>query len=136
MRSEGNSISTTSVWNKVFLSLLVNTTNSTTQDFNRWRLKKMQIENEVRKFIMDNFIVDGENHLSDEDSLLEKGIIDSTGVLELVAFIEETYPFKIKDEELVPENLDSIKNISQFIRSKLQENELTLQVRSSVAQGS
>lgn len=96
----------------------------------------MQIENEVRKFIMDNFIVDGENHLSDEDSLLEKGIIDSTGVLELVAFIEETYPFKIKDEELVPENLDSIKNISQFIRSKLQENELTLQVRSSAAQGS
>jgi acyl carrier protein len=79
----------------------------------------MQIENEIRKFIMENFILDGEVDLSEEDSLLEKGIIDSTGVLELVAFIEETYQFKIKDEELVPENLDSIKNILQFIQNKL-----------------
>jgi acyl carrier protein len=79
----------------------------------------MQIENEIRKFIMENFILDGEVNLSEDDSLLEKGIIDSTGVLELVAFIEETYEFKIKDEELVPENLDSIKNILQFIQNKL-----------------
>jgi acyl carrier protein len=79
----------------------------------------MQIKNEIRKFIMENFLLDGEVNLSEEDSLLEKGIIDSTGVLELVAFIEETYSFKIKDEELVPENLDSIKNISQFIQNKL-----------------
>jgi acyl carrier protein len=79
----------------------------------------MQIESEIRKFIMENFILDGDNNLSNEDSLLEKGIIDSTGVLELVAFIEETYSFKINDEELVPENLDSIKNISQFIQNKL-----------------
>ena len=79
----------------------------------------MQIENEIRKFITENFILDGEVTLSEEDSLLEKGIIDSTGVLELVAFIEETYQFKIKDEELVPENLDSIKNILQFIQNKL-----------------
>ena len=79
----------------------------------------MQIENEIRKFIMENFILDGEVNLSEDDSLLEKGIIDSTGVLELVAFIEETYQFKIKDEELVPENLDSIKNILQFIQNKL-----------------
>ena len=79
----------------------------------------MQIENEIRKFIMENFILDGEVNLSEDDSLLEKGIIDSTGVLELVAFIEETYKFKIKDEELVPENLDSIKNILQFIQNKL-----------------
>jgi acyl carrier protein len=79
----------------------------------------MQIENEIRKFIMENFILDGEIKLSEEDSLLERGVIDSTGVLELVAFIEETYQFKIKDEELVPENLDSIKNILQFIQSKL-----------------
>jgi len=79
----------------------------------------MQIENEIRKFIMENFILDEELNLSEEDSLLEKGIIDSTGVLELVAFIEETYSFKINDEELAPENLDSIKNISQFIQNKL-----------------
>ena len=79
----------------------------------------MQIENEIRKFIMENFLWDEEVNLSEEDSLLEKGIIDSTGVLELVAFIEETYSFKIDDEELVPENLDSIKNILQFIQNKL-----------------
>ena len=79
----------------------------------------MLIENEIRKFIEENFILEGEDHLGEEDSLLEKGIIDSTGVLELVAFLEETYQFKIKDEELVPENLDSIKNISQFIQTKL-----------------
>jgi len=79
----------------------------------------MSIEHELRKFIEENFILEGEDNLGDEDSLLEKGIIDSTGVLELVAFLEETYQFKIKDEELVPENLDSIKNISQFIQIKL-----------------
>jgi acyl carrier protein len=79
----------------------------------------MQIKNEIRKFIMENFLWDEEVNLSEEDSLLEKGIIDSTGVLELVAFIEETYSFKINDEELVPENLDSIKNILQFIQNKL-----------------
>jgi acyl carrier protein len=79
---------------------------------------RMLIENKIRKFIEENFILGGEDHLGDEDSLLEKGIIDSTGVLELVAFIEETYRFKIKDEELIPENLDSIRNISKFIQSK------------------
>ena len=79
----------------------------------------MNIETEIRKFIEENFILEGDDHLGDEDSLLEKGIIDSTGVLELVDFIEETYQFKIQDEELVPENLDSIKNISQFIQNKL-----------------
>jgi acyl carrier protein len=79
----------------------------------------MAIENEIRKFIEENFILDGDDNLGDEDSLLEKGIIDSTGVLELVAFIEETYHFKIQDEELIPVNLDSIKNISEYIRNKL-----------------
>ncbi len=79
----------------------------------------MFIEDEIRKCIEDTFILDGEDHFGDEDSLLEKGVIDSTGVLELVALIEEKYDFKIKDEEISPENLDSIKNISQFIQSKL-----------------
>jgi len=80
---------------------------------------QMSIENDIRKFIEENFILDGDDNLENEDSLLEKGIIDSTGVLELVAFIEETYQFKIKDEELIPENLDSIKNISEYIQNKL-----------------
>ena len=80
----------------------------------------MSIEKKIRNFIEENFILDGNGNLSAEDSLLEKGIIDSTGVLELVAFIEENYNFKIKDEELIPENLDSIKNISRFVQEKLE----------------
>jgi acyl carrier protein len=83
----------------------------------------MSIQENVLKFIYENFIVDEENQLSEEDSLLEKGIIDSTGVLELVAYIEETYGFKVRDEELIPENLDSIKNISQFIQGKIDAGE-------------
>ena len=80
----------------------------------------MSVEKEIRKFIEENFILDENDNLSSEDSLLEKGIIDSTGVLELVAFIEENYNFKIKDEELIPENLDSIKSISRFIQERLE----------------
>ena len=80
----------------------------------------MSIEEKIRHFIEENFILDGNDNLSSEDSLLEKGIIDSTGVLELVAFIEENYNFKIKDEELIPENLDSIKSISRFIQERLE----------------
>ncbi len=79
----------------------------------------MFIENEIRKFVEDTFLLDGEDHLGDEDSLLEGGVIDSTGVLELVALIEEKYDFKIKDEEITPENLDSIQSISRFIQGKL-----------------
>ena len=80
----------------------------------------MSIEEKIRHFIEENFFLDGNDNLSSEDSLLEKGIIVSTGVLELVAFIEENYNFKIKDEELIPENLDSIKSISRFIQERLE----------------
>lgn len=89
----------------------------------------MNIETAIRKFIEENFILEGNDHLGTEDSLLEKGIIDSTGVLELVAFIEETFQFKVQDEELVPDNLDSIKNISQFIQSKLSYSETAVGLR-------
>ena len=95
----------------------------------------MNIETEIRKFIVENFILEGDDHLGNEDSLLEKGIIDSTGVLELVAFIEETYQFKIQDEELVPENLDSIKNISQFIQNKLNVSGENVNRETRVARG-
>jgi len=72
----------------------------------------------IRKFIHENFILDEGDHLKDGDSLLEKGVIDSTGVLELVAFIEEKYGITVEDEELIPENLDSIRNITDFIWRK------------------
>ncbi len=86
----------------------------------------MSIEKEIRRFIEESFILDGDGDLGDEDSLLEGGIIDSTGVLELVAFLEENYHFKMNDEELLPDNLDSIKNISQFIQKKLDFSQQTV----------
>jgi acyl carrier protein len=79
-------------------------------------------ETEVRQFIIDNFLF-GENadDLKSEDSLLEKGLIDSTGILELVGFVEKTYRIKVADEEIVPANLDSICKIATFIRQKTEE---------------
>jgi len=78
-----------------------------------------EIEQEIRQFIVDNFLFgDKESGFSDDDSFLEREIIDSTGVLELVAFLEEKYGFKIKDTELVPENLDSVSCLVRFIDRK------------------
>ena len=77
------------------------------------------IEQQIRNFINETFLFgESNNELKDTDSLLETGVIDSTGVLELIAFIEETYRVKVKDDELIPENLDSIANVSIFIRRK------------------
>jgi len=72
----------------------------------------------VRRFIIDNFLF-GRGDLTDDQSFLDSGIIDSTGILELVAFLEETYGFQVGDEELIPDNLDSIKKISGFLQKKL-----------------
>jgi len=77
------------------------------------------IKEQVRDFIIENFLFgEGGEDLKDDDSFLEKGIIDSTGVLELVEWLEETFDFKVEDEELVPENLDSVNNLEAFISKK------------------
>ncbi len=74
---------------------------------------------QIRQFIINNFLFgESEEGLGDDDSFLEKGILDSTGMLELVAFIEETYEINMEDEELIPENLDSINNLTAFIDRK------------------
>ena len=76
-------------------------------------------ELELRQFIVENFLFGKEDApLANGDSLLKLGIIDSTGVLELVSFLEQKYGFTIQDEELVPENLDSIDRLVQFVRRK------------------
>ncbi|HEB75234.1 MAG TPA: acyl carrier protein, partial [Nitrospirae bacterium] len=61
------------------------------------------IEQELRRFVIDNFLFGRNNGFADSDSFLESGIIDSTGVLELVAFLEERYRIDVVDEELIPE---------------------------------
>ncbi|QDV52732.1 acyl carrier protein [Gimesia fumaroli] len=80
------------------------------------------IQSDVRNFVADNFLFgEAPESLNNDDSFLETGIIDSTGVLELVAFIEDRYSVEVDDDELVPENLDSIDRLINFIESKLKE---------------
>ncbi|NPV03123.1 MAG: acyl carrier protein [Syntrophaceae bacterium] len=79
----------------------------------------MPLRDQIRAFILENFILEKPDDLKDDESMLEKGIMDSTGVLELVAFLESTYEIKVEDEELIPENLDSIKSIVSYLERKL-----------------
>jgi acyl carrier protein len=76
------------------------------------------IVEQVRAFVIQNYLFGRTDELNNYDSFLESGIIDSTGVLELVAYLESTYNIKIQDEELVPDNLDSIDNITRYLSSK------------------
>ena len=79
----------------------------------------MDIRTEIRDFINDNFMMGRDpSELKDSVSLLELGIIDSTGVLELVNFIEESYGITIEDDELTPENLDTIDRMFEYINRK------------------
>ena len=78
------------------------------------------IRADIRKFIEDNFFFQPDNvELLDGQSLLEAGVVDSTGVLELVAFLEERFQLQIADADIIPENLDTIQAISQFVEGKL-----------------
>ena len=72
----------------------------------------------VRNFIVDNFLFGDRNKLAIDTPLFEKGIIDSTGVLELVAFIEENFKITVTDEELVQDNFSSLNAIDKFLQSK------------------
>lgn len=73
---------------------------------------------EIRTFIVGNFLFGQDGGFADDQSFLETGIIDSTGLLELVSFVEQKYEIAIGDRELVPENLDSLSNISRFVARK------------------
>jgi acyl carrier protein len=77
------------------------------------------IKKTVRAYILENFLMgDTGTQLKDEQSFLENHIIDSTGFIELVTFLETTYSVQIKDEEMIPENLDSLDAIARFIGGK------------------
>ena len=77
------------------------------------------IKSIIREFIVENFFFGSANGLNDDTSFLDDGIIDSTGVLELVTFIEENFKIRVDDEELIPENLDSIDNIAGYLERKM-----------------
>jgi acyl carrier protein len=72
----------------------------------------------LRQFVATNFYVPDPSELTDDASLLDRGIIDSTGVLELIGFLEDTFGVKVEDAEMVPENLDSIGRITAYIQRK------------------
>jgi acyl carrier protein len=74
---------------------------------------------ELRSFVTDNFLFgQTDGLLTDETSFLEQGIIDSTGLLELIGFVERTYGIRLADEELVPDNLDSLQKLAGFVSRK------------------
>jgi acyl carrier protein len=76
------------------------------------------VSHSIREFIVSNFLYGQECSFADEDSFMGAGIIDSTGVLQLVAYLEETYGITVVDDELIPENLDSVNNVTAYILRK------------------
>jgi acyl carrier protein len=76
------------------------------------------MQNKVRNFIVENFLFGDDQGLDEDTSFLENGIIDSTGILELVLFLDEEFSIEIADEELIPENLDTINRIVAFLNWK------------------
>ena len=96
--------------------------NHTTLKNNNRGETMMQIGKDIRHFVVQNFLFGQDRDLSDEDSFFEQGIIDSTGVLELVAFVEEHFGIKVGDADLIPENLDSIQAVTAFIQRQASQN--------------
>ncbi len=83
----------------------------------------MAIKDEIRSFIIENFLygVDSEN-LSSDDSFFERGIVDSTGVLSIISYVEERYGIQVSDVEITPDNFDSIGKIAAYVNKKLTES--------------
>jgi acyl carrier protein len=81
-------------------------------------MQQEQLRTEVRQFIESNFIFNKKKTLGDDESLIDSGVIDSTGVLELIAFLEQKFQVKFEDSELVAENFDSVNKIVMFIAKK------------------
>lgn len=79
----------------------------------------MEVSAQIRKFMIENFLFEDNGNLYEDTSFLENGIIDSTGVLELIAFLEKTFGISIEDQEIVAENLDSIGRVAAYVHRKL-----------------
>jgi len=83
-----------------------------------------QFQQQLRTFIIDNFLfgdASGRFSFTDDDSFQERGIVDSTGILELVCHLQEHYGIQIEDAELVPDNLDSVSKVAHFVERKQRE---------------
>jgi acyl carrier protein len=78
----------------------------------------MSIQDDIRSFVIDTFLFGEDDGLKDDSSFLEEGIVDSTGIMQLVSYLQEQYLVSIEDEELIPDNLDSIQRVTTFIEEK------------------
>lgn len=79
----------------------------------------MNMKSTIRQYILENILfTEDESALHDEESFLDGGIIDSTGVMEIILFIEESYGFRVNDDEMLPANLDSVNKLATFIQRK------------------
>ena len=78
----------------------------------------MNVEQRVRKFIVENFYVTDPSSIDDDTLLVTNGIVDSTGMLEVIAFLEEQFGVRVRDQEMTPENLESISRIAGFVARK------------------
>ena len=85
------------------------------------------LKREIREFLATNFLFGEADALKDDSSFLDANVLDSTGVLELVAFIEGKYGIKVQDSEMLPDNLDSIDQVVAFVRRKSAEGQAAAQ---------
>ncbi len=82
----------------------------------------MSVEQQIRDYILENFLFTKDAAaLGTDESFLAKGIIDSTGMLEVIYFVEDKFGIRIEDAEMIPENLDSVRNIVRFVERKTQK---------------
>lgn len=78
-----------------------------------------ELQTQVRTFILENYLfTDDESALGPDESLLDRGIVDSTGMLEIIMFIEDELGVQVADDEMIPENLDSVNRIAAFVARK------------------
>jgi acyl carrier protein len=78
------------------------------------------IKGKMRAFILDTFLVaPGEQVIDDEDSFIDRHLVDSTGFLEIIMFLEDTWGIAVHDDEVIPENLDSLNGLDAFVRRKM-----------------
>ena len=82
----------------------------------------MNIIEKTKEFIIDTFLYGDETDMNNDTSFIGTGIIDSTGILELLAFVEETFDIKVEDDELLPDNFDSLNKIESYLKTKLNSN--------------
>lgn len=76
------------------------------------------LEDRIKNFITTNFYVADASSLDLDDSFLDRGIVDSTGVLEVISFVEDEFGIQVSDDEMLPENLDSVRRLAAFVTRK------------------